>query len=368
MIRQIVSAILVGCYFLPHICRAEVRIAVIAPKTGEYKMWGDELVYGAQVAVDEINRNGGVKGEKVKLFSIDDVCSDNLAISTAQMLAVGLENKPAVVIGPYCSNGFEKISQIYSKAKILQIVPIHLSYNQALQKHKGMIRMGGFKEQAGRDFFAFYNTHFAGKKVAVLIDSDNKNTTAAFNLVYDEFRKYGKASLVENYAFTTDNLEVEAEKIIASGAEIVAIAGSPKKTAKMIRELKQQKKDIIIVTSKYALGDSLFEYAQDYLDTVYFVALPTMEDNPEFAEILVKLRLQGIDMQGLNIYGYSAVKTWEDMVNSADSFAYDDLSSWIQKEENGDLAEKFLFNNGGGDNPLHYEFYQYKDGEYVKID
>ncbi len=368
MLKKIVNIILLSALFYPDISLSAMKVAVIAPKSGEYKRWGDELNYGVQVAIDEINHDGGIKGKKLELFSIDDACSDNLAVSTAQMLAVGLENKPVVVIGPYCTNAFEQISQIYSGAKIFQIVPTSLNYNSAMQEHQGMVRMGGFKEQASRDFFQFYNTHFAGKKVAILLNSEDPSTTTAFNLVYEEFRKFGKSSLVTNYDFANQDLNDLAQRITDNQEEVVAIAGTPKATAKMIRNLKQNNKDIIIVTSKYALGDSLFEYAQDYLDGVYFVALPTMEDNPDFAEILVKLRLRGIEMKGLNIYGYTALKTWADMVSKANSFAYDDLSELVKKEGVEALSDTMLFNNGGVENPIHYEFYEYKDGEYVKAD
>ena len=157
MLKKIVNIALLSVLFFPQVCFSAMRVAVIAPKTGEYKMWGDELIYGVKTALDEVNHGGGIKGKKLELFTIDDACSDNLAISTAQMLAVGLENKPAVVIGPYCSNSFEKISKIYSKAKIFQIVPLNLTYDLAIQEHKGMVRAAGFKEQASRDFFEFYN-------------------------------------------------------------------------------------------------------------------------------------------------------------------------------------------------------------------
>ena len=230
MLKQIVNIVAFLCCFTPSVLSATVKVALIAPKTGEYKMWGDELNFGAKTAIDEINNNGGIKGKKLELMSIDDACSDNLAVSTAQMLAVGMENKPALVIGPYCSNNVEKVAKTYSTAKIFQIIPINNRFN--------ITREVEFNSQIGKDFFEFYNARYAGKRVAFLSNADYQ--VKAFNSMYDEFRKYGKSSLLTSYVFGNSGLDDLAKNIVAAGEEVVFISGEPKKIAKMIRNIKQK--------------------------------------------------------------------------------------------------------------------------------
>lgn len=99
--------------FLPLISAAEtawadVNVAVIAPQSGSREMFGREIWEGAQIAVDELNENGGLHGEKVNLIMIDDRCDDRFAVSTAQMISLHMSRKDKVnlVIGPYCSNAF----------------------------------------------------------------------------------------------------------------------------------------------------------------------------------------------------------------------------------------------------------------------
>ena len=87
-----------GAAFFP--ARAEVTLAVIAPKSGEYARAGEELFNGAKMAVQEINDNGGLNGEKLDMLTIDDRCDDRLAVSTAEMLTllkskkIGLKRLP----------------------------------------------------------------------------------------------------------------------------------------------------------------------------------------------------------------------------------------------------------------------------------
>lgn len=57
--------------------RADLKIAVVAPLSGVYAIYGKPILDGAQLAVDEINAAGGItkgpyKGDRVALVSFDD--------------------------------------------------------------------------------------------------------------------------------------------------------------------------------------------------------------------------------------------------------------------------------------------------------
>ena len=107
-----------------HFAAAEVTVAVITPKAGDYAVQGQELTRGAQKAVEEINAAGGLKKQKIKVLDIDDQCRDSTAVSTAQMLSLGQNHKISLVIGPYCANAFAEVAQIYAKAKTVSVPAI----------------------------------------------------------------------------------------------------------------------------------------------------------------------------------------------------------------------------------------------------
>ena len=366
MTNKLVKILCFFTLFYAQICTAEIRIAIVVPKTGEYKVWGDEIIFGAQTAIDEIKQKGGIKGKKLELTSIDDTCSENLAISTAQMLSVSSSIKPSLVIGPYCSNSFSEVAKIYSKAKIFQIVPSTLNYHDTSLKYKGVMKLVSFKEQMGKDFFAFYNTKYAGFKTALIYDNKTDGTKEVIHAIVDEFRKHGKNSLLKQYdLYNYKNLDSLASEIASSEYKIVYLAGSPKKNAKIIKKVSLINSDKIFITSKYTATDTFFENASGYLDNVYFMALPSFENRPEFTEHLVNLRLRGIEFDGLNIYGYAAVKMWTDLVKDTGSLSYDKLANSIQTKKTSNVWKNSFFNNTSSKNPLHYMFYQYKNGEFI---
>lgn len=346
-------------FFEPLCAVAKVKITLIAPRSGEYKIWGDELVEGSQTAVNEINKNGGIKGKKLELETLDDPCSENLSLSMAQMLSVR-PDKPAVIIGPYCSGGFEKSAKVYAKAKIFQITPTGLALGDSQQYHNNFHRIGGIEKQAGTDFFEFYNRQTPGAKVAAIYNEEDINMLNAVSAAEEAFRRHGKSSLFEKFVFEPD-MEAQAEKICKNGSKTVFILGKPKKIAKMIKYLKQNDSDIQIVTGRYLIGDSLHEHAAKYLNNVRFMGLPSFESEPEFAEKIVNLRLQGIEFEGLNIDGFAAVKTWEAIVAKAGSLKYEKMVEAAGKNKKRHSWRLPSDNSGN----FHYTFYQYKDGEFV---
>ncbi len=369
MIKQIVNIICFFAIFGVNLCMAEVRVAIIVPKTGEYKALGDELVFGAQTAIDEINKKGGIINKKIQLVTIDDTCSKNLSISTAQMLSVSSSVKPSLVIGPYCSNGFNDIAKIYSQAKILQIIPTTLNYQDSALKHKGVMKLETFKEQLGKDFFAYYNRKYAGTKTAVVYDSDVEDTKEAIIAVSDEFRKYGKNSLLKHYRFNDyDDLDKLASDIVSDNIGVVYLLGNAKKSGKLVRDIGLINSDKKFFIHKYMATDAFFANASKYLDNIFFMDLPSVDKNPDFTENIVSLRLQGIDFEGLNIYGYAAVKMWFDLVDEAKTLSYDILANRISNGKVSNVWKEAFFNNTGVAKPLHYTFYKYLNDEFIPVE
>ncbi len=65
MTLKTLTATLVASLALPRSRDADIVIGLIAPLTGPVAAYGDQVKNGAQTAVDEINKSGGILGEKV---------------------------------------------------------------------------------------------------------------------------------------------------------------------------------------------------------------------------------------------------------------------------------------------------------------
>ncbi len=365
---QIISAL---SLLLPSVALADVNVAVIAPKAGEYKTLGDEIISGVRIAVDDINAQGGLKGEKINLITVDDQCDDRLAVSTAQMMAVNTspKDKMSLVIGPYCNNAFDEISDIYAKAKIFQIIPTTLSAKEATKNQKGLVKMVGYKDRQGKDFYNYYKQNFANKRVALVYDSNNREVVEIAAAIQGEFRKSGDADKLRAFSFETynNNYGKLAKAIFKNNIDLAYILGRSENIAKLSKELKSEDKDFVIFTNRYQAQEDFNRIMGDLAEGSYFIGLPSLKDNPNFAETLVKLRLLGVEPKGLAVYGYSAVKLWEELVEKADSFAYDKLASVLSTQKLDTSWGETMFNNGNPENSVNYGIYQLQSGEYTQV-
>lgn len=366
MKKRIILVFCALCFALPAL--AEINIALVVPQTGSYSIWGKEITHGAEVAIDEFNLNGGLMGQKLSVLKIDDTCSENLSVSDAQMLSLGKNRqKPALVIGPYCSQGLSKISAIYAKARIFEIIPMPLDVSEAKTAYPGMIKMAGFKDQISKDLFEFYNHKFAGLRIGLI--SDDEADVHLITDIRNIFKTHGKGSLLsEYYLSSTTDLDTISDLVYQNQVQVVFISANAKHTAKLLRQIKRMQPEMVVITSKYIANEDFFENAEGYLSDVYFMALPSLENNPAMAENIVKLRLNGIELSGLNIYGYTAVKMWAELVLKAKSFEYQKLAALVHQHGFETSWGESFFNNGNIKKPLHYQFYGYADGDYILED
>lgn len=349
---------------------ADVNIAVIAPQAGESQTFGEELISGVKMAVDGINAQGGLKGEKINLITVDDRCDDRLAVSTAQMMAVNTSqtDKISMVIGPYCSNAFEQVSGIYAKANIFQIVPTALSTKTAGKDYQGLVKMAGYKDRQSVDFYNFYTKRYPEARVAIVYDSNDREIVEIAASLQQEFKKHGKLNKLQAFSYTSyEDADDLAETVAKSGIRLAYILGSPTQSAEMAKLLKDEDESFVIFVSKYKAQEDYDEIMGDLAEDTYYVGLPSLKDSPDFAETLVKLRLHGVEPEGLGVYGFSAVKLWEELVKKADSFEYKKLASALNSGSIETVWGETMFNNGNPEKALNYGIFMRQGEQYTQV-
>ena len=363
--------------FLPLISAAEtawadVNVAVIAPQSGSREMFGREIWEGAQIAVDELNENGGLHGEKVNLIMIDDRCDDRFAVSTAQMISLHMSRKDKVnlVIGPYCSNAFDQVSGIYAKAGIFQIVPTPVSHAEAMQNRAGLIKMVGYQEQQGDAFYKYCQENYPNKKVGLVYDSSVRSVAAMAAVVQKRFREDKREAYLAVFDFAAydGDFEKMAEEMNAASVQIGYILGKAKSVAKLAKEWRESNSRAVIFTDRYQGENAFPEIMGKDAEGTYILSLPTLKDNPDFTETLVKLRLLGIEPHGLSVYGYSAVRLWEELVKEAGSFSVAKLSEEIRTGKVDIGWGKTGFKDGIPDNTVVYRIYRNFGQEYAQVE
>ena len=79
--------------------QAQIHIAVAGPLTGENASFGDQMKAGAEQAVEDLNKAGGVMGQQVVLDVGDDACDPKQAVAVANKFA---SDGVVFVAGHFC--------------------------------------------------------------------------------------------------------------------------------------------------------------------------------------------------------------------------------------------------------------------------
>ena len=99
---------------------ADITVATVGPITGQLAAMGEQYSQGAKKAVEDINKAGGVNGEKLVLEIGDDACDPKQAVNVANQLA---SKGVKFVAGHLCSGSSIPASKVYEEEGILQITP-----------------------------------------------------------------------------------------------------------------------------------------------------------------------------------------------------------------------------------------------------
>lgn len=371
MRRFLTTFFLSAFMFWPAEVSADINIAVVAPLAGDYEILGRELVSGARIAVDEINSHGGLKGEKVNLVVIDDQCNDYLAVSSAQMIAVNSskKNKMNLVIGPFCPNALGEVAKTYAKAKILQIIPTSVSKSEASVSYDSLIKLVGYSEQQSLDLFKYYLKNFDNQRLALAYNSGSKEAVGVAAELQEEFNKAGKAADFKSFNFANYKKDYEqmAEDIIEDKSGVVVVLGSGKESVKLAKALRREDKNLPVFLNRYQVQGRFLDDLGKYAEGIYLLSLPTLKENTEFTETLVKMRLLGVEPKGLSVYSYSAVKLWADLVLMANSYNFDKMKAMLPETVFETAWGEVAFSSGNAQNPLNYGIYRFNNGEYTQV-
>ena len=366
--NKIISLALLVC---PVEAFADINIAIIAPMSGNYKYYSEELFNGAKIAVDEINNRGGLQGEKVNLVPVDDPCDDVLSLSTAQMISLNKspEDKMYLVIGPHCSNVADQVADLLKQAQIVQIHPTGISKTFYLNSHPNIIRFSGYKEDQARGAIKFIASHYPDQKIAVIYNENNAEMKSIADALNDEYIKLKTGNDLMMVPYIGDEVSISAAvaKIVSSDVGLVYVMGGYGDILSISEQLKDAKDDVVLLTDRYYLSKKFIRKSNELSKDSLILSLSSLKNNPNFASNLVRLRLWGIEPEGLMPYGYLSVKMWSNMVNGAKSFKYSRVLKRLRGKKVDTGWGNVSFDEGKPDVSAPFTVYHVKDGEYTQV-
>src|SRR3989344_6732737 len=119
IIIAVILIISIGVIFKKE--KSDITFGAILPLTGGASFWGESAQKGIQLAVQDVNDKGGIKGRKINVIFEDSACDPKQSINEFKKLTE--INGVTAVIGDICSSGTLALAPLAEEQKKILITP-----------------------------------------------------------------------------------------------------------------------------------------------------------------------------------------------------------------------------------------------------
>lgn len=252
-----------------------VKLAMVIPISGSSAPTGEYMKNGAQLAVDEINKDGGVlNGRQLELDVEDEACDAQQSVAGANK---AVSNGAVVSVGGYCSGATLPEIPIFQKAGIPMIVPAANSQDLVNQGAKNVFMINGTGKQQSTAALTFLKK----KKVpTVALVDDNTSYSKDINVeTAKQIGEDGSVKVVLSTSVTAGESDYSAvvRDIMGANPALVYWTGYYQEGGLIINQLKNAGFTGDIMVADGSVDPSLAQIAGAGAEGVY----ATMTQTPD---------------------------------------------------------------------------------------
>lgn len=302
-----------------------IKIGAIHPLTGPLAYEGNQITKAMELAIDEVNKAGGIKslgGAKLELINGDSEGSPEKAVSELKRL---VREGVVTLAGTYTSSSAFPATQEAEKLGTPFVTTIAVAPNIMDRGFKYSFRIQPNAEVMAQDFLKYINTIKTPDIQTIgIIHEDSLFGSTIADVVEKNIGTTGlKVVSRVPYPAATATLSSEVNKLTAAGPDLIIGVGYYRDETLMLKTLKEQKANVkaIIGIANGAFSDpklpkDLGEAANLVIDVNYHIN-PNSEKAKQVAAAFKEK--YGSEISSHALYGYTAGQVIADAIERAGS-------------------------------------------------
>ena len=351
---------------IPAMAAEPIRIGLVSEITGPNAEAGANTVNGAKLALEEVNKAGGVLGRLLELK-----IEDNQSTNPGSVLAVsklGSEGNITALIAPVRSTQVQASAPTIAKLGLPTMIG-GSDYGLTHSGHAWLFRARPNDSYSAKVIVDYGINTLKKKKWAIVFSTDTFGTGGK-NMVLEELKLLGVTPvLIQGYTNNTQDFTPIVLAIKQSGADLLA-SYTPFSTDAAIfaTQLRQLGVNTPWIGSATLVSDSTMKLAQDALHDTYSVADFFAEANPEAQAFAQKYKQQfGREADFYSSWSYDSVHILALAMNRAKSTKPDDIRKEILAIRGFKGAEGTYNFDKNGDGLHGYNIVKNEKGKIVFI-
>ncbi len=343
---------------------AEIRIGFAGPLSGPYATSGARSRVAVELAVADLNRNGGVLGQPVTLSVADDGCGLQPAMDAARQL-VGA--RVHAVIGHLCSHSSLLAAGIYETADVVMITPSSTHPRLTEEGRQNVFRLKGRDDQQGKLAADLLAAHWSGAAIAILHDGSVYGEDLA-QQARRRLRANGVAErLFDRYTPGADDYSRLAARLQAAGIEVLYLGGYGPDAGRILRALRARGDDLQLVGGDGLAMDEFWRIAGNEGAGTLFSTRPDPTGLPAADALIARLEARGMAMRGSGLAWYAAVQVWAEAVERAGTVALPTVAKMLRRGRFATVLGRVGFDPKGDLEGAAWQWHRWIDGTYLPL-
>src|SRR5882724_5070610 len=342
-----------------------ITIGMAGPLTGDLAEFGAQLKRGAEQAVADLNKAGGVLGKQLKLEEGDDACDPK----QAPIVANDLVSKGVVfVAGHFCSGSSIPASAVYHEEGILQITPAStnpkFTDDAAASGWDTLFRTCGRDDQQGSFAGAWIAEHFKGKNVAIVDDKSAYGKGLA-DLTRAALNSAGmKEVLSESITAGEQDYTALVSKLKNAKVDVIYFGGYHPEAALIVKQSREQGLKAPLLSGDSLNTQEFATLAGAAADGVMFTNAAEARNLPSAKDVVDEFRKAGFEPEGYTLSTYAAIQAWAQAVTKAGTTDPKKVADALRSQSWDTVIGKLGFDAKGDLTSSTYVWYVFKGGKY----
>jgi branched-chain amino acid transport system substrate-binding protein len=295
---------------------AQVKFGMGGPITGPSAATGAQMKNGVDQAVEDINKAGGILGQKLTATYGDDASDPKQGVSVANNFAgEGVK----FVIGHYNSGVTIPASSVYQENGILEITPASTNPTVTERNMWNIFRVCGRDDQQGQVAGDYILKHFKGKKIAVVHDK----TTYGKGLA-DEMKKTinkggMKEVLYEGINTGEKDYSALVSKIKQVNPDLIYWGGLYTEGGLIVRQLRDQGVKAPLMGGDGITSDEFAAVGGPGVEGTLMTYGPDPRNKPQAKKVVEEFRAKKFEPEAYTLYSYAGVEIIKQAAEAAKS-------------------------------------------------
>jgi branched-chain amino acid transport system substrate-binding protein len=346
----------------PWAASADIVIGLAYPLSGPYALTGHRNKIAVEMAVRDINENGGVLGEQVSLVAVDDGCGLERSLEAARkLIGAGVH----AVIGHMCSHSSLLAAGLYETADVLMITPGSTHPRLTEEGRRNVFRLIGRDDRQGELAGDFLADGWPGEKIAILHDG----STYGEGLAAAARKRLRARDEVEAiYDFYVPGQEDFTDLVARLRRERIAVlymGGYGPDAGWIVRTARQQGYDLQVIGGDGLGMDEFWSIAREAGDgTVY-------SDRPDATGaadgLLKRFRSRGLGTRGGGLGAYAAVQVWAQAVERVGTVRVAEVAKVLRRTRFDTVLGPVSFDQKGDCEGAKWQWKVWSDGIRVPL-